>query len=656
MNLTLHSSFLSIVQFPPVTLPKFSVLTGLNGTGKTHVLQAIQNGHIKIDIAKNHGDDIRYFDWNSLVPNESGVFDGHTFIANRMQIFNNYNSAFSQHRNNIINAARINGVPTNALFDAKQLTRMSTDELAVLIGNPEQAKAAHAEIKKACDQAGNFFKNHGGDPAWRFVNAIASRDNLPLMSLDSNRLFEDLDMSWGNVNPFQQSFSQLFVAYRDLLIENDLKRLAQQKGESEIIPLTDEEFTNKYNLPPWDFVNKTFKEAGLDFEIDRPYLYRQTPYQTKLTKKSTGAELNFGNLSSGEKILMAFALCLYYSRDTRQIAKYPHVLLFDEIDATLHPSMSKILINIITGTLVNKHNISVILTTHSPSTVAVAPEEAIHVMRPNMPGIHKVSKSEALNILTYGVPTLSLSFSGRRQVFVESSLDSDLYDRLYQALKPRITSERSLVFIAAGQKSAQTGTDISSGCTQVKRVVEELSAAGNQSVLGLIDWDKENKASNRLFVIAEGKRYSIENCIFDPLLLAALLIRDYPKYRQELGLKENETYRAMIDLEPARLQEIADSLQNKILGTLNKEPMPKTFVDYLGGFKLSLSKAYLEENGHDLQQQIITTYPELQSLNRHNGDLMRKVIDTIIVDSPQFLPKEILLTLEGLLNTEIAPL
>jgi len=157
-------------------------------------------------------------------------------------------------------------------------------------------------------------------------------------------------------------------------------------------------------------------------------------------------DLYFADLSSGEKVLMSLALCLYYTEDTRQITNYPKLLLLDEIDAPLHPSMCRLYLDVLIRTVVETHKICVIATTHSPSTVAIAPEESIYVIEPNKVGLHKTTKARALSILTDGVPTLSISFDGRRQVFVESPNDAKIFDTIMQIFKGRIQSERSLEF------------------------------------------------------------------------------------------------------------------------------------------------------------------------------------------------------------------
>ena len=48
MKLTYVKKHLSVDQFDDFELPDFAVLTGMNGSGKTHLLQAINNGSITV--------------------------------------------------------------------------------------------------------------------------------------------------------------------------------------------------------------------------------------------------------------------------------------------------------------------------------------------------------------------------------------------------------------------------------------------------------------------------------------------------------------------------------------------------------------------------------------------------------------------------------
>jgi hypothetical protein len=49
MFLSLGAPYKSISSFSPISLPGFAVVTGVNGSGKTQLLEAIANGHISIE-------------------------------------------------------------------------------------------------------------------------------------------------------------------------------------------------------------------------------------------------------------------------------------------------------------------------------------------------------------------------------------------------------------------------------------------------------------------------------------------------------------------------------------------------------------------------------------------------------------------------------
>lgn len=75
VKLTFHKQHKSIKQLNTIELPDFTVLTGLNGSGKTHLLEAIEKEKIKVDGIANNNNQIRLFDFITLVPNDSGSFD-----------------------------------------------------------------------------------------------------------------------------------------------------------------------------------------------------------------------------------------------------------------------------------------------------------------------------------------------------------------------------------------------------------------------------------------------------------------------------------------------------------------------------------------------------------------------------------------------------
>ncbi len=107
----------------------------------------------------------------------------------------------------------------------------------------------------------------------------------------------------------------------------------------------------------------------------------------------------------------------------------------------------------------------------------MCPDDSIYTMDASRPGLVKSSKANALNMLTVGVPTLAISYDGRRQVFVESPSDANIYDLVYKLLKPKIPTERSLEFVATGMRTPGKG-DENTGCDIVKKLVGDLVSAG----------------------------------------------------------------------------------------------------------------------------------------------------------------------------------
>lgn len=93
-----------------------------------------------------------------------------------------------------------------------------------------------------------------------------------------------------------------------------------------------------------------------------------------------GDEIKFEGLSSGEQVIFEL-LCYQYllSDDNENKGCQPKIVLLDEFDAHLNPVLAKIFIDVIEKYFV-KNGIQVIMTTHSPSTVAYVPEEKLFWM------------------------------------------------------------------------------------------------------------------------------------------------------------------------------------------------------------------------------------------------------------------------------------
>lgn len=644
MRLTFVKPHKSITSFPETDLPDFVILTGVNGAGKTHLVEAIENGSIQIDdiVHNPQTRPIRLFNWTNLVPQDSGAYAPYQVTQEKYGLWSEISQHIQSSTPQLFNVLQQYNKSDIVNTNITKLLRMTEEDFIKTGITPEKAK----QIFQAIQNTGSDVKRNvvnrftQNDPnRHRLVNLLIQKNHKDLIDLDEDEFYENFPSSWVTGDMFQQSFSRLFAGYQSNLLNNQLKELAKSKGKS-VTFLTDNQFIDKYGEPPWISVNSILETANLDFRINQPHEYEDRPYEPILTDQIRGTQVKFADLSSGEKILMSFALCLYYAEDRRQIIDYPKVLLFDEIDAPLHPSMTQSLLRTIQEVLVKRHGINVILTTHSPSTVAIAPDESLYVMyKTSQRFLKKTTKDQALAILTTGVPTLSIDYENRRQVFVESQYDVKFYEKIYKKLKDKLIPEISLNFISSG------GTE-SGNCDQVKEFVNQLYKNGNKTVYGIIDWDLKNNETERIKVLGHQNRYSIENYILDPLLLAALLIREKLIARDLVGMKENETYIDLARVDNNKLQEIANFILNKIKSSSSVEHKDDSqSCEYVGGQKINLPSWFLNMKGHDLEKNIKETFNELNRY-RKEGDLKKEILSKVIDDIPELIPKDLLLVFQ----------
>jgi energy-coupling factor transporter ATP-binding protein EcfA2 len=647
MKLRLARSHHSIKTFPDIELPAFSLITGLNGSGKTHLLRAVEAGDIEVKgIPKEQ---IRFCTWSDLAPADASAFSSHVLGEERQNLYNSFEARRNKIAENLLSLARSVGLPGHVLSRVENVAAMSVDELAKYgvrptVSTPEAdaAVAVRRQLDEVVKSISNEVLSRVGDVHQQTeLQLIADRVRKPIAALGETDFSLSSTPNWGRTSIFQQDFGRLFVQYMELVKANKLKRQAAKEGVPDTPYLTEEEFRQKYLPPPWEFVNQAFKDAGLGFTINHPDPYETRPFLPKVTKISNGAEVAFSALSSGERIIMSLAVVLYQALDRRQFSQYPRILLLDEVDGPLHPSMSRHLVRTITATLVERHKIEVMATTHSPSTVAVAPENALYCMVAEVPGLKKIGRAQALNILTDGVPTLSISHDGRRQVFVESGTDASRYSDLFQLLKAALGSGRSLDFIATGSQDKLRGAERNTGREAVRRIVKALVDCGNQSVFGLTDWDAEASAEGRVLVLAEGTRYAIENVLLDPLLLLGLLFK-HPRgpevIKSKLPAADGVSYAEYLVMTPAQLQSFVDPLQSFILGS--ERGATETAL-YQGGFGLVIRTEYLRMNGHDLEDLIVGKFPELRVHGNTGRAVLAAVIKNVVRDKIDYLPREV---------------
>lgn len=637
MQLTFIRKFKSVTAFDPIVLPEFTVLTGVNGAGKSHLLEAIENGCLQVGGVPpnqiNGPRPIRRFDSNTLVPQDTGAFSSAQIAQEQTSFW----TEITQHREQPLNSFKESlaqfGISALETMGVKQLLALSIEDL-VLLGLPqERASQLHAMIAAGATNVDQYvtsmFVRNDPHNRGKLISTLSDTAKVPVFAMDQDDFFGVFPKLWHPVDLFQHSFSRLFTAYQRHWSQNKLKAFAHAEGES-VAFLNESEFIKKHGPAPWDFLNEILSVAELDFRINEPYKWDDRPYEPILTDIKRDIQVKFNDLSSGERILMSFALCLYHANDPESAAEFPKVILFDEIDAPLHPSMTRSLIRTIQKTLVEKHQIKVILTTHSPSTVALASEGAIHVMHKH--GVNRLqstSKDAALGILTSGVPTLSVNYENRRQVFVESKYDVQYYSALCELSKPWLNPEVSLSFIASGPNG-------NGSCEQVRSVVAQLVAGGNRTVVGIIDWDLKNKSDGAVLVLGEEERYSIESYLLDPVLIGILLLRERFELPEAIGLGAAVRYSDVASFSQCQLQSLATTVTNA-LSFHESTPSDEVDYSYSGGAKVRVPKWLSSMQGHSLEVQYKEAFPSLLRY-RNEPDLKLAIIDRVLGDFPQFMP------------------
>jgi len=601
MNINLTTKHKSLLPTITIEIPDFTILTGVNGAGKTHLLSGLANGVIQLTdngVVLNplNANTCKYVSSHSLTPNDSVIITREQLNVNTQNLWNQYNQFLTHSKSN----------------PGRQLQHD--------IGDVKQRKV---------------------------IEKILAETKKELYELTADDFYKYYPLDDGMHNDvFFQNFSSLFKRYQDRYDDNQYKQYrSKEKGHNDIDFLTDEEFLKTFGEAPWDFVNRIIKEAKLDYHINSPHnSHRDAPFELKLVNNFNEAEIQFSEMSSGEKVLMSLALALYNSKFDFE---FPKVLLMDEPDASLHPSMSKQFLDVIERVFVKGKGVKVIVTTHSPSTVALAKEDFLFVMNKNEPRIEKTTKDKALKILTAGVPSFSVNYENRRQVFVESPLDVIFYEGLYQRLSKFLVPEISLSFISSGESRTDKNGIKVSNCGQVEKITSTLRNTGNKFIWGIIDWDGKNNSTDFVKVLGNGNRYSIESYLFDPILISALLLREKIITREDLSLNNNENYSDFKNLTQPQLQTISDFLTIKLSSVINPADNNKLKVKYLNGIEIEIPQWYLFHQGHELEVHLKSSFPPLNKFSKE-GDLKKEIIIKVADDIPELIPNDILELFESI--------
>ncbi|MFJ4543044.1 AAA family ATPase [Pseudomonas sp. NPDC088885] len=609
-----------------------TVLTGINGSGKTRLLHAIKNG--AISVAK----------------------DGEVISLGAIEMIEQDKLAPNFHYN------YEEGARKEKIRSLKVVMEQKKDNLDHPLDSSDPSYSAGIGQSGITWGAGH-----------RILGDIANK----LQKKPSELSFGEVEAFYDEFDGFNYgvyAIGAIFNTYMKIRDDNLYNEwLSEAKGREDVYFCPGEKFESKFGCPPWITLNSILNETfGGKFKFVEPGAMYDPEFVTSLVLTNGNVPLVADDLSSGEKTLLWIVFKTFETRASKGDISKKHLLLLDEPDAFLHPSMIVKMIDCFAA-INSSMGLVVIIATHSPTTVALAPSESIHIVAGGE--VLSIDQDEAISNLLKGVTKISINPHNRRQIYVESSNDVDIYQMLYQGISryaDLLDDKISLNFISAGMKypaklvseklrqffgnlpvaevelytKAINGVG---GCSAVVGTVEYLLGGGSTTVRGLIDRDERNKSDGFIYVVGGGACYAIENLVFDPictLLQAHLLDEARLSMKDVCGqdtsfkewLKDDDLLQASVDI--------------YILNLLGVENERNCLIEYVGGKRVLSDARYFNHNGHLLwRDKIIKKYPWLAKNGQTEDGVKKEIVrlSMLKVTDGEFIP---LLLVESLLNLQ----
>lgn len=591
MKISVIQKYKSIPAGLEFDLPDFCILTGRNGSGKSHLLEIMANVQLcDVTVGGRKLTNILHVGYNGLNPQVEERCESNQLVQNANNWWNQINGIIQHYKVNFLGKHKFGDI---------------ISEFVVPHFGRETVR--NSILRNVLDKSGKEL------------------EELTELDVYSNMTFAENN----NGTLFFSQCAMIFKAYHVRWTKNKFNKfLSSQEDVKGVIFLDDEHFLKKNGPPPWELINEILARANLPYEFPNPSIAdADLAYELKLVDKTTGTDISVNDLSSGEKVLMSLALAIYNSREG---GARPELLLLDEPDAPLHPQYSRLLIETVIETIVERAGVKVVMTTHSPATVAMAPDNSIYEVSREAKVPVMVSNSRAVSILTQGIGFLRVSYEKRRQIFVESKYDVIYFERLFDSLMRKYAYKYQPIFM-----EPHSGT---SNCSDVTGIVEKLRQAGNDLVWGIIDFDGVNRSKDSVLVLGENKRYAIENYLLDPIYVVLALIRCRKATYLEFGVSTKLKYPEAAYLTESECQ----TLLNNFILKIGFELECLTLVTLENGFKLNYPQRLLMHQGHSYETLIQEHFPGLREISRGQGDSVLKLgLAEVIAEFPQFLPAEI---------------
>ena len=452
------------------------ILSGINGSGKSQLLKIIaNNGNEKINRSIN-------------------------------QILEDGNSI--QLENVLLYSFRDNIDLGNELGQFSVTFRNSNIENAwnFYIQNLKHSKGEDWQNNKKTQRYKDkslIYNNNGTkNSSWRSINKLiqcieSNYTDQKMFNLSRQELESVLpnDFIWRNENDIIQLVGNLFY----MACCERVNKQIEYSSTSAI-------FDNKQWLTnaPLTILNKLFEDLKFKYRFKNDYEFK-TPNMEENPKLRVNNEIrSLMDLSDGEKAILKLALI---SLD-EEISRDVKIVLFDEYDAPLNPSLTEAFYHVVNEFYIKK-GIQVVVATHSPATISLAPDFAqfyevfpiandspkiVHVNQFDYEELRKANKGfyDKLKNQEERIQELEqYENSLGKMLFVE-----DQYDQIYKIAYLKIKGIKDITVENLNEKFAANSDftihgNFSSGGLYNRLICSNVTSDQDSSIICLFDFDTE---------------------------------------------------------------------------------------------------------------------------------------------------------------------
>ena len=434
ISLRLKSRYKSLQEgFEWNDIPSFAVITGVNGVGKTQLLEVIRGRSERGDSQGVMPNVVREI--TSSRGSENLIF-GENSTQRRLSL----NGLVDYFKNSDQRLARI-----------RTLDQQINDYQRPISGWLQQCSQTTDKIERL--QLENNIKSYNN----QILNFQNQKNSVYVFAYDEElkRIAQKLtkkveDLTEDEIRQYAIDNFESLTTVDELagFLANENQRYMRRVTYLSEIHQDKERDMLVSQERPYQTINRLFRQYGFDyFDMLNPFPIDGKQNGEICFKGREGEIVDYNSLSRGEQAIVQFVIWSY-GQDFR--GNRLNTMVLDEPDAHLHSSMCKMMVEIFSELSAKKETggggIRIIMTTHSPSTVAFTPEGSLFVMQRDVNNkrvVRPTTSEEAVEILSDGIFTFSramsnftlLSSSSKNNlVFVEGKTDVRHFTRAMQVL------------------------------------------------------------------------------------------------------------------------------------------------------------------------------------------------------------------------------